>query len=233
MENSIRMPDDFYVGRWDQSNIPIKFRGMRLEDYQPALNGTGKPHWSGLEAKEASQTFIDNFTDHYVSSKRAKAGAFPEDRSNIGKGLLFYGRNGTRKSTLAASILVEVQYLSPANYVYYIRFSDWKRALTDTFAKEETERTLIAKKMLRLSELSHLLVLDDIGQEYRSTTGFTESSLHELIRVRYEAARPTIVTTNIDPESMQGVYGDSFESFRHDAFDTYPLLGTDTRKPKE
>lgn len=226
MADKAFMPDDFYVSRWHQANIPIKLRGMRLEDYEEV-------HKSGASAALAACEFVDNFSDHYISAKRASMGAIPDDRSNIGKGMMFFGRNGTRKSTLAAMILTEVQYLSPAYRIYYIRFSDWKRALTDTFTKEETERTIIARQMLRLAELSHLLVLDDIGQEHRTASGFTESSLHELLRVRYEAARPTIVTTNIDPEFMRGIYGDSFESFRHDAFSAYPLLGPDTRKLKE
>lgn len=223
----IFMPDDFYIGRWEQANIPIKFRGMRLAQYKH----TG--HASAIRAFNAAEKFVDTFTDHYVSAKRAAVGAIPDDRSNIGKGMMLFGRNGTRKSTLAASVLTDVQYLSPSYRVYYIRFSDWKRALTDTFTKEETERTVIARQMLKLTELSHLLVLDDIGQEHRTNSGFTESSLHELLRVRYEAARPTIVTTNIEPEFMHGIYGDSFESFRHDAFHTYPMLGPDTRKLKE
>ena len=218
----MELAHEFYTNRWDLSNIPIKFRGMRFSDYK-------HPHGSGQMALKAAKDFVTNFSDHYVSKKRAEAGKFPISRDNIGKGMLFVGQNGTRKSTLAAITLTEVQYLSPAHKVYYIRFSDWKRALTDTFDNQESERKILAKKILILSEMSHLLVLDDIGQEHRTVTGFTESQLHELLRIRYEAARPTIVTTNIDPESMRGVYGDSFESFRHDAFTTYPILGRDTR----
>lgn len=233
MASSTLMPDDFYIGRWDQANIPIKLRGMRLANYEPVVTSEGKSHRTGVMASQAAQIFVDNFTDHYVSAKRASVGSFPNNRDNIGKGMMFFGRNGTRKSTLAANVLTEIQYLSPAYRVYYIRFSDWKRALTDTFTKEETERTVLARRMLKLAELSHALVLDDIGQEHRTASGFTESSLHELLRVRYEAARPTIVTTNIDPDMMRGIYGDSFESFRHDAFETYPLLGPDTRKTRK
>lgn len=226
MVASLIMPNEFYVDRWNQANIPIKFRGIRLKDYEPS-------HRTGEVAAKAASNFINNFENHYVSEKRALTGIFPEDRSDIGKGMMFFGRNGTRKSTLAAAVLTEVQYISPAYRIYYIRFSDWKRALTDTFVKEETERSTIANRTLFLSEKSHLLVLDDIGQEHRTSSGFTESSLHELLRVRYEAARPTIVTTNIDPDSISNVYNDSFASFQHDAFDTYPILGKDTRIIKE
>lgn len=214
---------EFYHGRWEQANIPIKLRGLRIEDYEPMHN-------SGKIAKMEAIAFVDEFEDHYVSTKRAAAGRIPNDRSNIGKGLMFFGRNGTRKTTLAAAILTEVQHRSPAYHVGYVRFSDWKALLTSTFGKEDTEASIRAKKMLKYFELCSLLVLDDIGQEYRTTTGFTESMLHEFLRIRYEAARPTIVTTNIDPDFMREVYGDSFDSFRHDAFTAIKFLGADTRK---
>lgn len=222
----VTLPADFYQGRWEQANIPIKFRGLRLENYEPS-------HRTGEAAMLAAQKFIHNFENHYISPKQAAAGNLPDDRSDIGKGMLFFGRNGTRKSTLATCILTEVQYLSPSYKVFYVRFSAWKNALTATFDKEDSERTVLAKKLLSLTEQAHLLVLDDIGQEHRTSSGFTESTLHELLRVRYEAARPTIVTTNIDPDSISLVYNDSFGSFQHDAFDIYPILGKDTRIGKE
>lgn len=226
MVASLTMPKDFYNGRWDQANIPIKFRGMRLKDYDPS-------HRTGEVASDAAKAFIEEFDSHYVSSTRAKSGDLPDDRSKIGKGMLFFGRNGTRKSTLATCILTEVQYLSPSYKIFYVRFSAWKKALTATFDREDSERTVLAKKLLLQAEQAHLLVLDDIGQEHRTTSGFTESELHEFLRVRYEAARPTIVTTNIEPDLISNVYNDSFGSFQHDAFDLYPILGKDTRLSKE
>src|ERR1700741_1519314 len=218
-----KLSDEFYAQRWEQANIPIKFRGIRLDKYE-------SPHFTGTQAHEAATKFVENFEERYVSAKRASAGIFPDNRNDIGRGLLLVGRNGTRKSTLANAVLTEIQYRSPSYRVFYIRFSDWKKALTDTFTKEDTEEKAKGRKILKLVELSHLVVLDDIGQEHRTSSGFTESSLHELLRVRYEAARPTIVTTNITLAKFPEVYGTSFDSFRHDAFDPYTIVGPDTRK---
>src|SRR5690349_25057939 len=107
------MSPEFYHQRWEQSNIPIKLRGLRLEDYEPT-------HSSGKIALMEARDFVDEFSDHFVSSSRAEAGKFPADRVNIGKGLMYYGRNGTRKTTLAVSILTEVQYKSPSYRGCYI-----------------------------------------------------------------------------------------------------------------
>lgn len=222
---------EFFDARWERGNIPVKLRGLRLDDYEPVLNPrTNQPHASGKIALLESKAFVEEFTDHYISERRAANGDLPKNRHNIGKGLMLHGYNGTRKTTLAVAILTEVQHLNYGYFGFYIRFSDWKRCLTDTFSKTESERTELAKKYLRMAELSPLLVLDDIGQEHRTSSGFTESSLHELLRVRYEAARPTIVTTNIELSDMRTVYGASFDSFRHDAFTSLEMLGADSRK---
>lgn len=216
------LPDEFYASRWHEANIPIKLRGMRFTDYQ-------HPHGTGKIALTAAKHFAENFADHYVSEKRASMGNLPENREDIGKGMMFFGRNGTRKTTLAAITLMEIQYLHPMLRVFYIRFSDLKKAITDTFESDGSERKTKAKKIIELVNTRSLIVIDDIGQEYRTQSGFTESFFHELIRVRYESALPTIITTNIDADLMRGVYGDSFESFRHDAFDSYPMVGKDLR----
>lgn len=220
---SAKIPESYWPGKWEQSNIPIKFRGLTLERYS-------HPHLSGIQAKDSARGFIDNFETRYVSAKRASSGEFPEDRSNIGRGLLLVGPNGTRKSTLATAVLTEVQYRHPFSDVFYTRFSDWKKALTDTFESEASENKAAAKTILIKAQKAILLVLDDIGQEHRTKSGFTESSLHELLRVRYEAARPTIVTTNISISKMREVYGESFDSFRYDAFDQLTIVSDDLRR---
>lgn len=214
---------EFYTTRWQQAAIPPKHWGERLEDYEPI-------HASGRLAKRIANDFADNFRDHYVSPDRLSNGDLPADRHNMGKGLMFYGRNGTRKTTLAVATLTDVQYRARAWRGYYIRFSEWKARITDTFVKEPTERSLESRRILNIVERVPLLLLDDIGQEHRTASGFTESMLHEMLRVRYEACRPTIITTNVYPDQMNTVYGTSFDSFRHDAFETIELLGQDSRK---
>lgn len=228
----MKQPEEFYQGRWARANIPIKSRGLRFTDFE-AYTAPDKTHLSVKLALKASRRFVAEFQDHYVSSARASAGRYPADRGNIGKGMLFYGHNGTRKSTLAIATLTEVQHRSAGYDIYYTRFSEWQRALMDTYGKEDTERIAIARKVLKAVRESHLLVIDDMGQEYRTTTEHTEKKWHELLRDRWEAGLPTIVTTNIDPDSLRGVYGDSFASFYHDAFDVYPLYGSDARVKKD
>lgn len=216
----------FYAGRWNQMNIPMKHQGMRLDTYEPV-------HHSGKIASLEARDFVDTFTNRYISVDRAKMGDLPDDRRNIGKGLMLYGRNGTRKSTLAMMILTEVQYLHPEYRGYYIRFSDWQTAITDTFVSTPTARSERAQTILNIVDRVPLLVLDDVGQEYRKRdSDFVNKRFHELLRSRYDKAQPTIITTNLDPDSLREAYDTSLDSFRHDAFDAFEMLGADSRKPK-
>src|SRR5260221_2155380 len=189
-----------YDLRWEQARIPLKFRGKGLDSYEYV-------HHTGEFALREARSFIDNFGDHFISKKRRLAGDLPEDCSNIGRGLMMTGSNGVRKTTLAAAVATEVQWLDPNHHVYMTRFSDYKEALTNTFDKEDSAVKQQSKEVLVRALRSTLLVLDDIGQEHRTTSGFTESMLHELIRKRVEAGLPTLVTTNIDAEDMYGVDG--------------------------
>jgi DNA replication protein DnaC len=51
-----------------------------------------------------------------------------------------------------------------------------------------------------------LLMLDDLAAEKASE--FTNTTLCDIIGLRYEARRPTIITTNLHPEPVQGYIGE-------------------------
>lgn len=215
-----------YHVKWEKGGIPVRFRDLGLEDYEPNDD-------TGVRALGIAQEFLDDFKNHFISPNRRMRGDYPSDREKIGRGLMLWGKNGTRKTTLAAAIATEVQWLSLNYQVFMIRFADYKNALTATYGDKDSEEYKDAKRVLARAEKATLLVLDDIGQEHRTSSGFTESVLHELIRRRVEDSRPTIVTTNVDPDDMYSVYGPSFDSFRKEAFETIQMAGSDSRKNYE
>lgn len=216
------LSEDFYVEKWNGSGIPIKYQGLRIADYE-------NEHESGKIAARAAQKFVDEFEDHYVSQRRARTGDLPEFRHNIGKGLLFTGQNGTRKTTLACAILTEIQYLDNRYDIVYMRASGWLKAHYDTFSDKPEPTRNRGREILKRAMNATLFVLDDLGQEH-SPSGFMSAEVHEMLRMRHEKARPTIVTTNVSLARMEEVYGKSFNSFRHDAFDAHMIVGNDTRK---
>lgn len=215
-----------YHVKWEKAGIPVRFRDLGLDDYEPNDS-------TGADALDIAYKFVENFQNHFISPNRRTRGDYPSRREDIGRGLMLWGRNGTRKTTLAAAIATEVQWLSLNYQVFMIRFADYKNALTTTYGDKDSEEYLEAKRILRMAEKATLLVLDDIGQEHRTSSGFTESVLHELVRRRVEDSRPTVVTTNVDPDDMYSVYGPSFDSFRREAFETIQMAGSDSRKNYE
>ena len=52
-----------------------------------------------------------------------------------------------------------------------------------------------------------MLVIDDLGSEYRSD--WFLSGINLLLDVRYGAALRTVITTNLDGETFKQTYGDS------------------------
>ena len=223
---------EYYQSEWERANLPVQLWGLRLEDYSPV-------NASGELAATAAEKFIDNIYEHYVPKARALKEDVSSYRWTIGKGLMFIGPNGTRKTTLASSILTEAKYLDNRIGIFYIRFDDWLKALKDTFNKDH--ETIRQRGHLKLDKAKNasILVLDDVGQEHRPDSyrqtdeiSFGAKELHEFLRRRYEAGTPTIASSNLSEDEFQSIYGDSFESFRHDAFDIHEIVGNDMRKKK-
>jgi DNA replication protein DnaC len=77
-----------------------------------------------------------------------------------------------------------------------------------------------------------LLVVDDLGKEYKST--WSEGTFDHLLRERFDAGLPTIVTTNVPLKDWGTAYSPAMASFAHDAFYPVPLVygGTGDRRKK-
>ena len=63
-----------------------------------------------------------------------------------------------------------------------------------------------------------LFILDDLGKEYRTSTGWAENQFDALLRSRFNAGLPTIVTTNVPIKNWGVVYGEPMGSFAYEAF---------------
>ena len=63
-----------------------------------------------------------------------------------------------------------------------------------------------------------VLVLDDVGKEHASASGWQKNMLHHVLRTRFNHGLPTIVTTNIKLDDWEAHYGSATQSFVHEAF---------------
>ena len=68
-----------------------------------------------------------------------------------------------------------------------------------------------------------ILILDDLGQEYRAKSGFAETNFEELIRWRFNNSRITIISGNATPKTIKEVYGQSFSNFIEGEYIAYEI----------
>jgi DNA replication protein DnaC len=216
------------------SNIPSRFWGY---DYAKV----------GQEMPPAVGVWLDEVSEGKIIKGEG-------DFNTTGKGLLFEGNPGIGKTTNAVLAAMEVLnllpeedepaqkllHLSPTQYglkarpVYYLTFLEYLDQRKQSFRSEESRDK--EQKLRGLSGLAdpdfdafnvRLLVLDDVGKETGSA--FDIAEFHSIIRVRYDKALPTIVTTNVKPENWGSSYGAATASFAQEAFYRVPLASKDHR----
>jgi DNA replication protein DnaC len=166
--------------------------------------------------------------------------------SRCGKGLLLCGQPGHGKTTIALSILQEIMTQFPIEAFdvkegrvlirpcYFITFNDILTLRGSLMDDTEDEKEILYQGILgdcpNDSYNIRVLVIDDIGQEHSSLSGWQKSMLHHVLRTRFNNGLPTIVTTNIELKNWGSLYGDATESFAHESFIYLPIETSDLRK---
>lgn len=148
-----------------------------------------------------------------------------------GKGLAFYGSPGNGKTTLAASIIQEAMRtfsqdvfslndVRPCYFITYASLVDLKGLTMEEYVDESTQNLFAGIMGEHKDEYRNIkiLVLDDVGREHPSGSGWNKNLLHHVLRSRFNRGLPTIVTSNILQEKWPEWYGEATGSFTHEAF---------------
>jgi DNA replication protein DnaC len=152
-----------------------------------------------------------------------------------GKGLLFYGTPGQGKTTLALSIIQQLikdmpfdafdvkpdhTLITPCYFATYNDILDLKGTLMSpdkTYEESQRFNGFLGEADDDAYNV-RVLIIDDIGKEHLSGSGWQQSLLHHIIRTRFNNGLPTIVTTNIELNNWAATYGPAMESFAREAF---------------
>lgn len=162
-----------------------------------------------------------------------------EGAKTCGKGLLLVGRPGQGKTALALTIIQEIIRTLPLEAFdiaegkslvkpcYFTTFSDiiaLKGSLISG-ATDEAERLFLGLHGNCADDAYNIrvLVIDDVGKEHTSASGWQSTLLHDILRARFNNGLPTIVTTNLPVKAWEAEYGEATGSFIHEAFATIEL----------
>jgi DNA replication protein DnaC len=201
-----------------RANLPSSTVGMELSDLEP---------YKG-KVLEVTQSWMDKLKDGAI----VKA----DGRRTSGRGLLLIGSPGQGKTTLASVILQTLlketsseawaAHMTLERPAYFTDYPTLLRSQQRAFDKDETYQDLIDSVYGEghPDRNVRLLVVDDLGKEHRTASGWAEHTFDALLRRRFSLGLPTIVTTNVPLSSWGKVYGDSMESFAHEAFSTLEVV---------
>lgn len=117
-----------------------------------------------------------------------------------GRGLLFYGEHGNGK-TLMATLLLKRIVTEGGVGGYFTTFA----TMLDNFAAgwhSEENKKWFDKKVRN----SPVLVVDDIGREYRNKSGMASSAMDQVFRNRVQNGLTTIITTNLELKQFEEEY---------------------------
>ena len=143
--------------------------------------------------------------------------------TSISKQLLFYGNPGLGKTFTSDCIAKE--FIEKGKSVYYTSaprlfstFEDYK------FGRNTTAE---AKRIIDFISSVDLLIIDDLGTEFR--TQYTDSILFDIINTRTSENQYMIISTNLNPSQLEATYSERISSRIMGNFEPILFIGNDLR----
>jgi DNA replication protein DnaC len=146
-----------------------------------------------------------------------------------GIGMILSGQPGTGKTLISTLLLKNL--LAKGYDGYFTQFNELLDSYTATW--RDQDELLWFTRRIRNTDI---LVIDDIGREYRGRAGkgtgdegFTSALFDDVIRHRTGHEKPTIITTNYTQEQMQTGYGGPVLSLLSERSTFHEVTGPDFR----
>lgn len=190
------------------TNIPRQFRHALYDDY---------------DSERGEPKILKKLVDWEPTAARPLA--------------LFYGKPGMGKTMMSCAVLNEHHYrfnvpqgipeaaatvlLQERSPVYFIQMAELISLhircmkLHDRLVKGVGDHTEYLETDRLLNDLESrvkVLVIDDVGKEHRTSTGYAEDVFDLLVRSRHNRGLLTVLTSNLPISRWSASYSDSMES---------------------
>jgi DNA replication protein DnaC len=182
---------------FEQSNLGKRFKQRTFENFK-----------------------VDNDNRNAYRKSREFALHF-EDRLENGRGIIFFGDNGTGKTHLAAAILQDA--IQQEHTGVFVSVPDLIAKIRKSWNSEDNESDLIDTLIK-----ADVVVMDDLGAE--NTKAWIVERLFVIINARYERMLPVIFTSNCNFQELKQKVGGRIESRIYEMCEGISLTGEDFRK---
>jgi hypothetical protein len=196
--------------RREITDIPPRFRNFTLEDLPNNTVGRKVRGWANRWGEFPNSGLpLDDYDN------------------NRGRGLWLWGSPGTgktRTASIAANHISDLGWTTRFSTVTNLHdLSLWPMRAADD--KERETYQFLFDCWDAGWDGWRCAVLDDMGKEHKTASGWVQDVLDSLIRNRFNSGAPTIVTTNLRPNQVGKTYNPSMEDFINEAFFVIEVTG--------
>lgn len=168
---------------------------------------------NGMDCRKKMEENLKFCLDYADSFSRNSSSLFLLGKTGVGK---------THISLAIAKKVTELGYTAAyGSLLNYLRIIE-----KEHFGRSEDNETDTMQVLIS----TDLLVLDDLGSEFRSN--FYESALYNIINSRINLGLPTIISSNLSTTELQRNYNDRIISRIFGTFTTLLFVGEDVRQIK-